>query len=439
MTPAMICCLKAGRTDAAADRAYRILAVLTEPRQQPHLRRYVHALAQRQEAEIGVLRNYPQADGTPPCGSAELPGPDAGKGPTEFASRPGAELAPRIGEVAARWPFDMLIAEWPDADEDVAIYARVVNAIGVTAVLVRPGDCALRRVVVPAGGGAHALEGVRVADALAKAWMLDAQVLRIVQPGPDFWLRRAELKRQCRQVRHATRLYLDVADVSLPIRVCLGLEIADEIICRCRPGDLIVIGGSSQWLMESHASTSIPSRVASGAPGPVMMVLTPRGRPSALTDVFWDCTARVGLHAPGRLQAVEMLVDSLIAARQVPALRRAEVVSAVMDRERARASYIGNDTAIPHAALQGFRGLTGMLGVFPNGVRFGEARDERARFVFLLLTPKESYEVYLPVLARIARFMNQADNRRDLARAQSPAEVVALLSNAERQWGTCRP
>jgi len=436
MTSATICRQEDATRDVACVHAYRILLVITEPHHEQDLREYAHALAKSQSADIGVLRDYQHRDSAAPCCRIELP-VDGGSGVMAVREpHAGKGLAARIEEIADSWPFDMLIATWPDTDEDVAVYARVVKDINVTAVLVRPSDRALRRVVVPAGGGAHALEGIRVADALAKAWSLDAQVLRIVQPSHDFWLRRADLKRRCRHIRDAARLYVDVADVSMPVKVRLGSDVADEITCRSRPGDLIVIGGSSQWLMENHASASIPSRVAAGASGPVMMVLTNRGRPSALTDVFWDRTVRVRLPATGKLEAVEALVDALIEGRQVPAVRRDEIVSAVMNRERAGVTYIGNGTAIPHAALRGFRGLTGMLGVFTEGIPFGKAEDEKARFVFLLLTPKESYEVYLPILARIARFMNEADNRLHLAQAESSGEVVELLARAEREWRT---
>lgn len=241
------------------------------------------------------------------------------------------------------------------------------------------------------------------------------------------------LKFRCRQIRDATRLYLDLADVDMPIKIGLGGDIADEIVCRSRGGDLVVIGGSSQWLMENQASSSISSRVASGVAGTIMMVLTNRGQPSALTDVFWEHTIRVGLHAEDRSAAIELLVDALIERRQVPSGCREEIIAAVMERERAGSTYIGHGTAIPHAALRGFRGLVGMLGVFTNAVSFGKD-DLKARFVFLLLTPKESYEVYLPILAKIAGFMNDSENRQQLARAECPKEVVDLLTRAEREW-----
>jgi mannitol/fructose-specific phosphotransferase system IIA component (Ntr-type)/nucleotide-binding universal stress UspA family protein len=419
---------------AGGRRAYRILLLLDDPRQERCLRSYADALAKPWSAQVAILRNYVRQDTGATCCQVELPmeGGLSTMMPAGDALA-GKSLAAGIGGIAASWPFDMLIAEWPESDRDVAAHACVVKDVNVTAVLVRRSDQPLRRVVVPAGGGAHALEGIRVADALANAWSLDARVLRIVQPGKDFWPNRADLKLRCRHIRDAVRLYMDVADVNMPVKVRLGSDVANEIICRSRQGDIIVIGGSSQWLMENNASASIPSRVAAGASGPVVMVLTNRGRPSALTDVFWDRTVQVGLNADGKLSAIEMLVDMLIECRQAPDARRNEIISSVMERERAGVTYIGHETAIPHAALAGFRGLVGMLGVFPEGVPFGKL-GEKARFVFLLLTPKESYEVYLPILARIARFMNEPTNRLQLAAARNSAQAVELFARAEGAW-----
>ncbi|OQB79332.1 MAG: PTS system mannose-specific EIIBCA component [Planctomycetes bacterium ADurb.Bin126] len=437
MTPSTIYSREDVQTSVAMAPAYRILLVVTEPPQEQYLREYANALARPQSAEIGVFRLHQHRNGSSASCRAEFYTEDCG-GMTvpELTSR--MSLREHIMEIAESWPFDMLIADWPDADPDMSIFAHIVKDIDTIVVLVRHSQRMVRRVLVPAGGGAHALEGIRIADVLAKAWSLDRQVLRIIHPGPEFWERRADLKRRCRHIRNATLLYLDVAEVEMPVKVRLGGDVADEIICHSRLGDLIVIGGSSQWLMENHASASIPSRVASGVSGPVLMVLTNRGRPSALTDVFWDRTVAVDLTAESKEQAIEMLVDALVDARQVPLARRDEVIAAVMRRERCGATYIGHGTAIPHAALCGFRGLVGMLGVFPDGVPFGKAEDEGAKFLFLLLTPKESYEVYLPILARIARFMNEPDHRRQLTQAATSADVVALLGQAEQEWANER-
>lgn len=433
MTPSTIYCREDEQTSVAMAHAYRILLVVTEPPHEQYLREYADALARPQSAEIGVFRVHELRDGSWPSCRAEFHTEDRGTTAVpELTSH--MNLRERITEIAESWPFDLLIADWPDADPDMGIFAHLVKDIDTTVVLVRHRQRTVRRVLVPAGGGAHALEGIRVADALAKAWSLDRQVLRIVHPGPDFWARRADLKRRCRHIRNATRLYLDVANVEMPVKVRLGGDVADEIICRSRPGDLIVIGGSSQWLMENHASSSIPSRVVSGASGPVVMVLTNRGRPSALTDVFYDRTVLVGLHASDKQQAIALLIDALVEGRQVPSARREEILTEVMARESAGTTYIGHGTAIPHAAMRGFRGLIGILGVFPEGVAFGKDDDQRATFLYLLLTPKESYEVYLPILARIARCMSDGAKRRHLIESVTPHEAVGVFAEAEREW-----
>jgi len=413
---------------------YRILVVLTEPMQERYLREYAGVLARRQLADVGVLRDYdfrgrPQVESHP-----ALPHSSYGPVLSEAACDGTTDLASRIAELAESWPFGMIVADWPDEDDDIATYARLVRDIDVTAVLIRHRACSLRRVLIPAGGGAHALEGIRVANALAEAWSLDAKVLRVVKSREGVWLRAADLKHRCRHVRNATRLYLDVADVRMPIKVSVGSDVAEEILRRSRASDLIVVGGSSQWLMENHASSAIPSRVASRAAGPVMMVLTNRGRPSALTDVFYDRTVLVGLHASDKQHAITVLVDALVEGRQVPVARRKEILTEVMARERAGTTYVGHGTAIPHAAIPGFRGLTGVLGVFPEGVPFGEDEDQRATFVYLLLTPKESYEVYLPILARIARCMSDGAKRRRLIESVTPHEAVGVFAEAEREW-----
>ncbi len=415
--------------------AYRILVVLTEPCQEEYLREYADALARHQSAVVRLLRDY-DVEEAPLSGDCSETIVDGGVGALSarcLLSK--VSLSERIVEVFGSWPFDMMIADWPRKDGDVALFARLVRDIDTTAILVRHRGFPCRRLIVPAGGGVHALEGVRIADALAKQWSLDTQVLRVVLQADSYWMQRADLKLRRRQIRNATRLYLDVADVNMPIRVCLGSDVASVIVRRSQGGDLVVIGGSSQWLMENQFSASIPSRVAKEVSGTTMMVLTNRGRPSALTEVFWEQTIRVGLRAEDKTAAIQLLVDALVEQRQVPFSRREEIVAAVMEREQFGSTHIGHGTAIPHAALHGFRGLVGILGVFTDPVPFAKD-DATARFVFLLLTPKESYDVYLPILARIARYMNESKNRQQLIHAKYPEEVVDLLKQAEIEWRT---
>ena len=196
MTPSTIYCREDEQTGAATVHAYRILLVITEPPHERYLRKYAEALARHRSGEIGVFRVRQQHSASWPSCRAEFHNEDRGTvALRELTSE--RDLRDRITEIADGWPFDMLIADWPDADPDTSTFARLVKDIDTTVALVRHRERIVRRVLVPAGGGAHALEGIRIADALAKAWSLDKQVLRIVHPGQDFWTYRADFKRQC--------------------------------------------------------------------------------------------------------------------------------------------------------------------------------------------------------------------------------------------------
>ena len=421
------------RTENTSVLPYRILLVLTEKTQETYLRKYAEALAGFSLTEISVLRNYLYQDRS----TIRLE-PESIAEKTNEASAPPTKaetgLKTRVQEIFTLYSFDTIIAEWPEMDEEAGIFLNLAKFTGALLVLVRHRKGILRRVLLPTSGGAHSLQGLWIADALAKAWTLQAQVLRIIQPDEDFWMRRTDFKQRYRYIQKTTRFYLDVADVKMPVKVRIGGTIADDIVCHSWPGDLIVIGGSNDWLMENHTSLSIPGRVASGTRNSVILVWSQRKCPLALTDIFWDRTVRVNMYAEDKQRALEQMVDVLVDARQIPLFKREEVLTAVMQREQMGQTYMGHGTAIPHAALGGFRGLVGMFGIFPEGVPFGRNLNEKAKFIFLLITPKENYDNYLPLLARISRLMNDASKRQRLAEAVSPTQVLALLMEAEKQW-----
>ncbi len=414
-----------GRTAAGAAGAYRMLVVLTRPGQERHLCRYVQALAGRQSVHLGVLPCYDRSE-------TEAP-PDVeidSQGRTELRMfEPGGDLTDRVMRIAESWPFDMIVADWPGTDDEMGVFAALVSNTNATAVLIRHRDRAPGRVLVPTGGGFNARHGVRIAEMLAKAWSLKAEVLRILQPGQGFWTRDRGPDHKCRNIREATRLYLDVDDDEVPVKVRLGRDAADDIVCRCRQDDVVVIGGPGQWLMARHASSSIPGRVVRGADCSVVMVLANYARPSVLTDVFWDRMVLPGLDAADKHEAVELLVDAIIKRGQAPPEQKDQLLAAATRREDSSETCVAEETAAIHAKVPEFRGLAGMLGVFPEGVPFGDAADRKVRFLFLLLTSTEGDECYRHVLKQIVNAMADSEKRRMIARSTNSGEIVDMLAS----------
>lgn len=415
--------------------AYRILVVLTQRNMEKILTDFAKIFACSQECEIGFLYDYSSENMNKEACDDYIP---VSKKRHVIFNQFGlnCDIESKLIRVGGIWPFKMILVSWPDSDSRFGMIMRAARLMNSTSVFVRRNidNVPIKRVLVPAGGGIHAFEGVRIADILAKALNVPAMLLRIIDLDEHLLNSKMNLQKKFRCIKKATQLYLDVADVSMPVILRAGNDIVREIVTHSRASDIIILGGSTPWLMENNASMSIPCIAAGEFPGTVLMVMTNGCKKVTLSNVFWERTIYTGLQAKSKISAITSLVDALIYARQIPFQRRNEILHAVMAREKSGCTYIGNSTAIPHAAIKGFAGITGVLGIFPKGVRFGKENDELANFIFLLLTPKENYDSYIPILSQIAQLMHEPSRRNALLSAVKAGDITALIRDSEDEW-----
>lgn len=136
------------------------------------------------------------------------------------------------------------------------------------------------------------------------------------------------------------------------------------------------------------------------------------------------------LHARNPHDAIAELVralGSLLAGFK----RRAR--DAVLERELVAPTGLGDEVAIPHAAVEGLEQPLLALGRAPHGIDFDAMDGKPARFVFLLLIPPKAYEEEVRILASIARATFDARARSDLFAATDLEEVTRVLSESARR------
>lgn len=106
---------------------------------------------------------------------------------------------------------------------------------------------------------------------------------------------------------------------------------------------------------------------------------------------------------------------------------------AVLERELVAATGLGDEVAIPHAAVEGLEKPLLALGRSTRGIDFDAPDGRPARFVFLLLIPPKEYDVEVRILASIARATFDARSRADLVAASGIEEVTRVLSESARR------
>lgn len=143
------------------------------------------------------------------------------------------------------------------------------------------------------------------------------------------------------------------------------------------------------------------------------------------------------LHASTPNEAIAELVRAL--GSLLTGVKRS-ARTAVLERELVAPTGLGDEVAIPHAAVEGLLRPLLALGRAPRGIDFDAPDGRPARIVFLLLFPPKAYEDELRILASISRATHDARAREELISAASLEEVTRVLAHgAKRTRESQRP
>jgi len=111
----------------------------------------------------------------------------------------------------------------------------------------------------------------------------------------------------------------------------------------------------------------------------------------------------------------------------------AAVTQALLAREAAHTTAMGNGVAVPHTTVAGLDRPLLLVAVSRDGVRYGPAGLEPIRVFFLLLSPPERAGLHIKLLARIARLVRHPGLVRRLEEAASPDAVFQELERVDAQ------
>jgi len=103
-------------------------------------------------------------------------------------------------------------------------------------------------------------------------------------------------------------------------------------------------------------------------------------------------------------------------------------IRAVLDREATASTGLGDEVAVPHAAIAGLSQPVMALGFAREGVEFNAPDGRPARIVFLLLMPPRAHDQEVRILASIAEAVFEPSQRERLLNVKSSQELSALLS-----------
>lgn len=130
------------------------------------------------------------------------------------------------------------------------------------------------------------------------------------------------------------------------------------------------------------------------------------------------------LSASSPARAIEELAGAL---RPVVGELAEPAIIAVLEREMVASTGLGDEVAIPHAAIAGLKRPVVALGLSQDGIDFDAPDGRPAHIVFLLLLPPKEYEREVRVLAALAQSVFDETARDGLMGARTLDDAVRSL------------
>jgi len=120
---------------------------------------------------------------------------------------------------------------------------------------------------------------------------------------------------------------------------------------------------------------------------------------------------------------------SQIVHNNYPELSTNKVFETLIDRERLGSTGIGHGVALPHGRLSECTDTIGVFVSLANGVDYDAIDNKSVKLLFALLVPAQSTEEHLEILAKLAEFFRNKENRQTLINASSAESVYNILIN----------
>jgi mannitol/fructose-specific phosphotransferase system IIA component (Ntr-type) len=147
-----------------------------------------------------------------------------------------------------------------------------------------------------------------------------------------------------------------------------------------------------------------------------------------LTDLLTVDHIRVPLQASDKEGVLRELVGVLLPG---DGAQGAEVLSAVLERERQFPTGIGHGVAVPHGRTPAMAGLSIVAGTSVLPVRYETVDGQPVRLFFLLAGPETMAGAHVKALSRISRLVRREGVRTRLIGAGTPEEFYRVVSEAE--------
>lgn len=146
-----------------------------------------------------------------------------------------------------------------------------------------------------------------------------------------------------------------------------------------------------------------------------------------LADILSEEQIVPDLRAANRWEAIDELIEKLVATNKIRPDDRAAVTAAVKKRETSMSTGIGFGIGIPHASTDLIYEVVGALGRSRNGVNFEALDNQPVKIIMLFLVPQGQFQKHLHTLANIAKLLHKAEFRQALELAADAEAMLKII------------
>jgi mannitol/fructose-specific phosphotransferase system IIA component (Ntr-type) len=133
------------------------------------------------------------------------------------------------------------------------------------------------------------------------------------------------------------------------------------------------------------------------------------------------------LRATNRWEAIDELINNLVATRKITPEHHDAIAAVVKKRESSMSTGIGFGIGIPHASTDLISEVVGALGRSKTGVNFDALDNQPVKLVMLFLVPQGQFQKHLHTLANIAKLLHKAEFRQALEQAPDADAMLQIV------------
>ena len=150
-----------------------------------------------------------------------------------------------------------------------------------------------------------------------------------------------------------------------------------------------------------------------------------------LGDILGPDNILPALNAADRWQAIDELIDNLVATNKIKPENREAIAAVVKKRETSMSTGIGFGIAIPHALSDLIYEVVGSFGRSAKGVNFEALDNQPVSLVMLFLVPQGQLQKHLHTLANIAKLLH----KREFRQALEEAPTADAMYHSIKEYG----